>query len=124
MKKILPQVVMLSGLLALGLAGSTLANSAVDGDAPAIMASPQVVVLAKVADLTIHSNIPASSVDFASVRLNGVTPTGLGADSCGHLVARFAIADLALQPGEATLTLTGAFKDGSLFAAADVVGVK
>ena len=40
MKKTLLGIVALCGLLVLGLAGRVLANSAVDGDVPAIMASP------------------------------------------------------------------------------------
>jgi hypothetical protein len=40
------------------------------------------------------------------------------------LVAKFAIADLDLEPGDATLTLSGAFQDGGAFSASDEVKVK
>ena len=115
---------MLCGLFTAGLVGAALANSAVDGDEPGMMVSPGVIVLAKVSTVTVHTNIVASAVDPGTVALDGVAPTGLGVDSLGHLVAKFAVADLGLDPGEATLTLTGAFKDGRTFSASDTVGVK
>ncbi|MBN2451600.1 MAG: hypothetical protein JXR77_14525 [Lentisphaeria bacterium] len=124
MRKVTLGILGLCGLLALGIAGSVMANSAVDGDDPAMMASPQTIVLAKVSDITVHTNIPLSTVAPASVMLDGVAASGVWADSLGHLVARFRIADLELLPGEVTLMLTGLFDDGSAFAAADAVTVK
>lgn len=59
-----------------------------------------------------------------TIALDGVAPTGVGADSLGHLVAKFAISDLGLKPGPATLTLPGSFKDGGDFSATDQVMVK
>lgn len=115
---------MACGLLGLGLAGRVLANGALEGDDPAMMASPQVVVLAKVAVLTVHTNIPAATVEADSVMLNGIAPTSLGVDSRGHLVAKFSLADLALVPGQATLTMTGYDSNGIAFAVSDVVTVK
>lgn len=114
----------LCGLLGVGLAGLTLANSAVDGDAPAIMVSPSTIVLAKVDVVTIHTNIPASTVEAGSLDLNGAAPIGVGVDDCGDIVAKFAVADLGLEPGKAKLTLSGAFEDGDLFSASEVVRVK
>lgn len=124
MKKTLLGIVALCGLLVLGLAGRVLANSAVDGDVPAIMASPQVIIPAKVSQLTIHTNIPASTVMFGTVALNGVAAENLGVDSCGHLVARFDLADLSLVPGVMQLELTGLFVDGTPFAATTEVTVR
>ena len=124
MKKVTLGSLALCGLLALGFAGSLMANSAVDGDVPAMMASPQTVVLAKVSDITVHTNIPLSVVAPGTVKLNGIAASGVWADTLGHLVARFRIADLGLVPGVATLTLTGVFDDGSGFTATDVVTVK
>jgi len=128
MKKTFLGVLALSGVVGLGLVGTVMANSAVDGALPAMMASPQMIVLAKVTTLTIHTNIPATDVDLATVALNGVAPTGLGVDNCGHLVAKFAVADLALDPGEVTLTLTGLYDDDAdedtAFAASCVVTAK
>lgn len=124
MSKTLVAVLLLGGLVSFGLVGISLGNSAVAGDEPAMMASPSVVVLAKVDTITVHTNIALSAVDAGTVTLNGVAPTGVFADSLGHLVAKFAIANLGLAPGEVTLTLSGEFKDGSTFTASDVVTVK
>ena len=88
------------------------------------MASPQVIIPAKVSQLTIHTNLPASTVMFDTVALNGVAADSLGVDSCGHLVARFALADLSLEPGMMPLTLTGLFADGTPFAATTEVTVR
>ena len=83
------------------------------------MVSPSTIVLAKVDTVTVHTNIPAAGVDPESLDLNGATPTDVYADNLGHLAAKFAVADLGLEAGETTLTLSG---DG--FAASDVVRVK
>jgi len=123
MKKTHIGIVVFCALLGIGLTGIAIANSAVDGDEPAMMVSPSVIVLAKVDTLTVHTNIAFSAV--TTVTLNGVAPTGVGADSLGHLVAKFAITeDLGLTSGPATLTLTGAFTDGTEFCASDDVIVK
>jgi len=124
MRKTLFGIVALCGLLGLGLVGNVLANSAVAGDVPAMMASPQMIVLAKVSDITVHTNIPYGTVFPGSVELNNVAASGVWADDCGHLVARFAVKALELTPGKVTLTLTGLFRDGAAFAATDVVSVK
>jgi len=124
MKKRLFGVLALCGLLGIGLAGVAAGSGAVGGDEPAMMVSPSTIVLAKVAAVTIHTNIPASTVEVGSLDLDGAAPTGIGVDSRGHIVIKFAIADLDLAPGEATLTLSGALKDGTEFSATDVVRVK
>lgn len=113
----------LCGVLAVGLAGVAAANKAVDENGPAIMASPSTIVAAKVDTVTVHTNIPAATVEPGSLALNGIAPTGVGVDNCGHVVARFAVADLELEPGEAVLTLTG-IAGGAPFIASDVVTVK
>ena len=66
MGKTLLGVVALVGLLGLGVA---LGNSAVKGDDPAMMASPQTIVLAKVDSVTVHTNIPASTVAAGTLAL-------------------------------------------------------
>lgn len=124
MNKIHSGVLALCGVLALGLVGVATASNAVDGDEPGMMVSPSVIVLAKVSTITVHTNIFLSSVDRDSLDLDGAVPISVFADSLGHLVAKFAVADLDLEPGEATLTLSGEFKDGGEFSATDVVGVK
>jgi len=121
----------LCALMGLGISGLAFGNSAVKGDAPAMMVSPQTIVLAKVGAVTVHTNIPAGLVDYESVTLDGATPLGVWADDCGHLAARFAVADLALEPARAvTLTLRGTLVDPETgepvgtFEAQDTVRVK
>lgn len=117
-------IISLCALLSVGLAGIAIANSEVDSDEPAMMVSPSVIVPAKVDTLTVHTNIALSAVVPGTIALDGVAATGVFADSLGHFVAKFAIADLNLTPGPAILTLTGAFKDGGDFSATDEVVVK
>jgi len=123
MKKSLIGVLAVCGLLGIGLAGVAVGNSAVGDGEPAMMVSPSTIVLAKVDAVTVHTNIPASTVVPGSLDLDGAAPTGIGVDSCGHIVAKFAIADLDLAPGEVTLTLSGTLTTGD-FSATDVVRVK
>jgi hypothetical protein len=123
MKKAVPGILVLCGLLALGLAASALASGAVRGDAPAIKVSPHVIVLARVKTITVHTNIPYSEVDTSSLELNGCSPTFTKADNRGELVAKFRAADFELARGNETLTLTGDLEDGTFFAS-EVVRVK
>ena len=123
MKKLLG-IVVLCGMVGLGLAGMAMANGALEGDAPAIMVSPSTIVLAKVGSVSVHTNIPASTVAAGSLDLNGVAPTSVYVDNLGHIAAKFAVADLGLEAGKATLTLSGAYIDGGFFRASDTVTVK
>lgn len=106
------------------VAGLVWANGAVDGDEPAMMVSPSVIFPAKVDTVTVHTNIFAAAVERDTITLDGAEPTAVGVDNRGHLVAKFRIADLALQPGERTLTLSGNFRDSGSFSATDTVTVK
>lgn len=124
MKNTLFGILVLCGLVGIAISRIAMANGAVDGDQPAMMVSPNVIVLAKVSTVTVHTNIAAVAVDLSSVGLNGVVPTSVGVDNLGHLVAKFAVEDLDLARGRTTLTLTGAFKEGGTFSATDVVTVK
>ena len=125
MKKSLVAVVGLGSLAALLLASIAIGNGALDPGEPAIMISPQMIVLAKISGVTVHSNIPAGLVATRTVALEGVAPVAVWSDDRGHLAARFALADLGLSPGEATLTLTGDYTEpGASFAASDDVRVK
>ncbi|UCH35133.1 MAG: hypothetical protein JSV65_01915 [Armatimonadota bacterium] len=124
MRKTILGILVVCGLLGIGLAGIAMANSAVDSDEPAMMVSPSMIVLAKVDAVTVHTNIVASSVESGSIDLDGAAPIGVGVDSCGDIVLKFAVADLDLEPGLVTLTLSGDLKDGSSFSATDVVSVK
>ena len=117
----------LCALMGLGISGLAFGNSAVKGDAPAMMVSPQTIVLAKISAVTVHTNIPAAAVAGETVTLNGAAALAVWADDCGHLAARFAVADLGLEPTEAVvLTLSGAYvdPDAGTFAAQDTVRVK
>ncbi len=124
MKKRALGIVALCGFLGLGVAGMAMANGALDGGEPAIMVSPSTIVLAKVNTITVHSNVPAEAVEPGSVDLDGVEPDSVYADNLGHLAAKFSVADLNLEPGTATLTLSGDYKDGGGFSASDTVTVK
>ncbi|HPC97072.1 MAG TPA: hypothetical protein PLU87_19195 [Sedimentisphaerales bacterium] len=124
MRKTLLGVVALCGFLGIGLAGMAMANSAVGGDVPAIMVSPSTIVLAKVNTISVHTNIPAGSVVAGSLDLNGAAPTDVYVDNLGHIAAKFAVADLDLEPGQATLTLSGDLEEDGSFSASDVVTVK
>ncbi len=114
----------LCGIVLLALAAPVAGSGAVDGDEPAMMASPSTVVLAKVSVMTVHTNIPAVTVDPGSLTLNGAPALSVGVDNCGHIVGKFAIAELGLEPGQATLLLTGDYLEGGSFTAVDVVTVK
>ena len=107
-------------------AGVVLANKASDGEGTCISVAPQTILLSLSTPVTVHSNIPYGLVDRGSIALQGIPATFTKADSCGHLVAKFSRAELAqtLQPGSATLTLTGLMIDGTTFQAADTVTVK
>ncbi len=108
-------------------AGILLANSASDGEGFCITVSPSTIVL-KSPDKTVsvHSNIPYGIVDTSSLTLNGVEPTGTKADDLGCLVVKFDKADVkqVVNPGQATLTLSGLLTDGTAFEASDTVMVK
>ena len=117
----------LCGILGLGLAGIAMANGALDGNVPAMMVSPSTIVLAKVATVTVHTNIPIGTVVPGSLDLDGATPTSVYADNLGHIAAKFQVADLGLEPGRATLMLSGDYTQssgGGSFSPTDVVMVK
>ena len=103
--------------------GLVMANKASSG----ITISPKTLVLSSVDTIvTVHSNIPYSSVKTASLYLNGISATFSKADACGDLVVRFERADVKgiVIPGDATLTLSGELKDGTIFEASDTITVK
>lgn len=114
-------------VIGLIFAGVAVGNGALrDGTDDAIMLSPATIVLAKVTDLTVHTNCPANLDDLMSIDLNGVEPADIWADNCGDLVARVEVEDLVLDPEqeEVALTLTAIYADGTSFVATDVVRVK
>ena len=131
MKKTFFKIVVLCGILGIGLAGIAMANSAVDGEGPCMMVSPSTIVLANdnVDTVTVHTNISASTVKEGSLTLDDAAPVGVWVDDCGHIVARFWIADLGLpesvdEPVAVTLTLCGDLTgDPTNFSAEDTVMV-
>ena len=126
MKKALTAAGILCVLIGLGLGSAALGNGGVKGDLPGMMVSPQMIVLAKVSAVTVHTNIPYDSVVLVpgSLTLDEIAPAAVWADDCGDIVARFKVADLGLEPGEVTLTLDGAYVSGGTFTATDTVRVK
>ena len=113
-------------VIVLGIGSVALANMAVKGEDPAMMVSPQTIVLRAVTSVTVHTNIPADSVVPGSLTLNGVAPIGAWVDDCGHIAARFALADLQLVPDDVVLTLEGLLVGEPVepFAAEETVSVK
>ena len=113
-------------VIGLALGSVAFGNMAVKDEEPAIMVSPQMVVLAKISTVTVHSNIDESSVVPGSVTLNGIPPLDVWSDDCGHLAARFGVEDLNLSPGEAALVLQGVFagENGDTFSATETIRVK
>ena len=126
MKRILVVVGIAYVLVGLMFGSMALGSKAVKGDDPAMKISPHTIVLGKVDTVTVHTNIPYSSVDTGSVTLDGAAPTGRGvwADDCGDLAARFAVADLELETGYVTLTLYGSYTENGTFEVTDTVWVK
>ena len=110
-----------------GLAWANKACETPDGSFN-IMISPSTIVLSSPCDtITIHSNIPYSSVIATSVAVNGIDVPFTKSDSCGDLVAKIGVDDLAefLQPNQTvTLTLSGILKNQTTFAVDENITVK
>jgi hypothetical protein len=127
MGKALTAAVGFGVVIGLIFAGVAMGNGALRNSTDdAIMLSPATIVLAKVTDLTVHTNCPANLDDLVSIDLDGVEPAEVWANNCGDLVARVEVEDLELDPEqeEVALTLTAVYADGTTFAATDVVRVK
>lgn len=104
-----------------------MANKAVDGEGDCITISPKTLVLGSEDTIvTVHSNIPYASVNTVTLTLNGIPATFSKADACGDLVVKFGRADVKdiVEPGIATLTLSGELNDGSPFQASDTITIK
>ena len=110
-----------------GLAWANKACQTPDGDFN-IMISPRTLVLSSPSDvITVHSNIPYGVVIATSVAVNGVDVPFTKSDSCGDLVAKIGVDDLAefLQPNQViTLTLSGMLIDETTFAVDETISVK
>ena len=108
-------------------AGLVTANKASEGEGFCITISPKTLALSSEDTIvTVHSNIPYGIVNTVTLTLDSIPATFTKADACGDLVVKFSRADVKgiVEPGEATLTLAGALKDGTSFEASDTITVK
>ena len=112
------KAVVLAGLMSvvLGSAREAFGNNRTD-DPLGIAVSPQALILGveQSGRVTVHTDIPGSAVDRATVALNGIPASSTWVDLRGNLVAGFGEADVKaiVEPDEATLTLTGNRLDGT-----------
>ena len=122
-----PSLITIFVLMVVVSAGLVMANRANEGEDFCITISPNTLALSSEDTIvTVHSNIPYYSVDRVSLTLNGIPATYSKSDACGDLVVKFRRADVKdiVEPGIATLTLSGLLKDGSDFAVSDTITVK
>ncbi len=103
------------------------AGIAEDVQSVVAVVSPSTIVIGVPGqDVTVHVELALSAVDASSVRLSGLVPLGVFADNRGELVAKFSrqAVEAIVAPPSAILELTGAKKDGGLFAGSDEVVVR
>jgi hypothetical protein len=89
--------------------------------------SPATIVLSSFAEcVTIHTDIPLSTVDRSSVTMNGLVPYLIKSDARGQLVAKFdaALVKAIVAPPSATLTLSGVTITGDSFTGSRTVPVR
>ena len=92
-----------------------------------IVVSPHTLVLSSAGGcVSVHTNRPLGIVDCSTLELDGIPVAYVKADARGNLVANFGLdaVKAIVAPPEATLTLTGALRDGRAFAASDTIRVK
>jgi hypothetical protein len=92
-----------------------------------IQVSPHVIVIDSHGTwITVHADIPYSSVDGSSVTLNRVPAAITKADLQGNLVAKFGQADIKaiVAPPEVTLELRGLKTNGEEFVGSETVEVR
>ncbi len=118
-------------LLAVGLillAALTVSATSDDTMVIGIVVAPSTLLLGSSQGglVAVHTDIAYSAVNASSVRLDGIAATRVKADACGDFVGFFSEAKIKalVAPPEATLTLTGATKDGTGFIGWDTVVVK
>ena len=112
--------------VAAGLSGAAVSNGRTT-DPLGVAVSPHMLVLGydQGGTVTVHTNVPLSSVDTGSLALNGIPATGSKADNRGNLVAFFSEAEVKaiVAPPSAVLTLTGLTNDGDTFEGSDTASV-
>ena len=115
--------------LCLALAATTAVISGGRSDDPiGVAVSPQNLLLGSDQGgfVVVHTDgVPCTSVDPASVTLNGLAAKSTKADSCGDLVAYFdeEAVKAMVAPPSAELTLSGEYTDGTTFSGSDTVSV-
>ncbi len=125
MKKLMIVACLVS--LGLGLFAREALCGARTEDPLGVAVSPQTFILSKDQGgaVTVHTDIPYSSVIAASMCLNGIAVSSCHVDSLGHIVGEFneeAVKAIVTEP-ETVLTLTGTYKTGETFAGSDTVRV-
>ena len=92
-----------------------------------ITIAPQTLVLSSKSTswVTVHTDLPYSAVQSASVSLDDIPIAWSKADSRGYFVAKFQIATIKgfATPPSAELTIEGLLKDGQTFVGTDTVSV-
>ncbi|HUT34391.1 MAG TPA: hypothetical protein VNE39_12975 [Planctomycetota bacterium] len=120
------------GLCALGLAvgmlvgGAGARQEALAADAVVIAVSPSTISLgSKGGVVSVHADIPFSVVDCTTLDLSGLPAQSAFADDRGDLVVKVSLERVKaiIAPPSATLTLTGATKDGVPFTGTDTIRV-
>jgi len=108
------------------VACDALCNERTD-DPLGVAVSPQTMLLSSYqgGKVVVHTAIKLTTVDRATVELDGIPAVSTWADSRGNLVAGFNEEDVKaiVAPPESTLTLTGLLKDGTPFAGSDTIRV-
>lgn len=119
------------GVLLAGLVASEASHARRDDDQTMIV-SPKVLYLGySGTKVTIHTYIPFSSVDLASIRLYGdgeepILPSGTKSDDRGNLVVKFDVADVAtiVSAPRTVLRMTGDYGDGGSFSLSGYIIVR
>lgn len=120
------------GLCALALvaglwaAGMGVRQEALAAETVVIQVSPSTIYIGSLGGgVTVHAEIPYSTVAGATVTLNGLPVRATFADNRGELVAKFDLAAVKdiIAPPSAELTLTGLTKDGVPFTGTDIIRV-
>jgi hypothetical protein len=98
-----------------------------DSSEVVIMISPATLVIDSAGTtFTVHAEIPYSTVDTATVSLDGLVPAYCKADARGDLVVKFERGDVVaiVSPPEATMTLSGLTVDAVPFSGSDTIVVQ
>lgn len=129
MRKLIPfgMAVALVGILAAIPGSHVFAEESAPDLLINIQVSPATILIGadQAVMVTVHAEIPYSTVDGASVTLNGIAVKATFSDLRGDLVAKFLSSEVkgVVSPGNGELTLTGMTKDGQVFSGTCTVRV-